>query len=520
MLTGERPPPCLRRPLHSGREIALYRQFGTLTGATEADMPTAISKRTFLAGIVCQRFGWLEHRASPAAPTAGDEWRFHFGNDIGARARLELGDGISLPRSPLDIALSASQQAVGDAAHSLLFEMTLVFADCVARADALRRTEKGWELIEVKSGKSPDNEPPKDEYIDDIAYTLFVAQSAGLPITRAVLMLIDRNYRLGMPGRLFVELDVTAEASARAGTFSKIAPDVTSAVLAEVAPEARLIFACKSCPHFGDCTGAGLDDHLFVIPRLSEKRFGELREYGRVSKLPVGTKFTDSQRRIVEVYQSGEPRIEPGGLAVLAETIWPAYYLDFEAVMPPLPWFTEAAPYEAAPFQYSLDRCDSLDGEPEHFEYLAPVDGDWRRDMTELLIAQLGHTGSIIVYSSYEKTRLNALAALFPDLKNKLDGLIARLFDLERVFKHGYCHPKFGGQTSIKKVLPVMVPSLTYANLPVGNGDDALAVFSLMRVGKYAPETHEAHRQNLLTYCALDTRAMVELHRAIAKFAT
>jgi len=169
---------------------------------------------------------------------------------------------------------------------------------------------------------------------------------------------------------------------------------------------------------------------------------------------------------------------------------------------------------------YSLDRSDSLQSDPTHFEYLAPVDGDWRREMTELLLDQLGSSGSIVVYSSYEKTRLNALPGLYPDLAPRIAAVVERLFDLERVFKDGYCHPGFGGKTSIKKVLPVMVENLSYHGMAIGNGDDALGIFSLMRVGKHPPETHERHRANLLEYCGLDTRAMVELHRAVATIAT
>ena len=177
--------------------------------------------------------------------------------------------------------------------------------------------------------------------------------------------------------------------------------------------------------------------------------------------------------------------------------------------MPHLSWFANRPPYDATPFQYSLHTVAQPGDTAEHVAYLAPAEGDWRRALTEQLLAHLGDSGSIVVYSSYEKTRLKALAELLPDLAGPLGHVVERLFDLERVFAQGYVHPDFGGRTSIKKVLPVMVPELTYDDLPVNNGDDAAGVFGLMRVGEYPTETHPAHRERLLAYCKLDTLAML-----------
>jgi hypothetical protein len=157
--------------------------------------------------------------------------------------------------------------------------------------------------------------------------------------------------------------------------------------------------------------------------------------------------------------------------------------------------------------------------EPTAYGFLAETTGDWRRELVEQLLRDLGEHGSIVVYSSYERTQLSALAKLFPGLGDRIDAVIARLFDLEAVFKHGYCHPDFAGRTTIKKVLPAMVPDLDYAGLAIANGADAAGAFALMRVGEYAVETHEKHRTALIEYCALDTMALVRLHHAVAAIA-
>ncbi|MFI5244304.1 MAG: DUF2779 domain-containing protein, partial [Gemmatimonadales bacterium] len=306
-----------------------------------------------------------------------------------------------------------------------------------------------------------------------------------------------------------------AEALARAAAFSNDAQAIATAVSADQRPEPSLKFACKVCDFFEtDCIGKGVPDPLFVLPRLSEKKFIELRTYERVTRIPATAKLTPTQQRIAEVVRSGQPRTEAAGLTVLDEVVWPAHYLDFEAVMPHVPWFGESPPYDTHPFQYSLHIRRAPGAETEHRSYLADAEGDWRRDLAERMLADLGTSGSIMVYSSYEKARLKEMLERFPDLSAALERVIARLWDLEKVFRDGYTHPGFAGRTSIKKVLPVMVPELSYEGLPVNNGSDAAGVFGLMRVGEYAADTHAVHRERLLEYCKLDTVAMVRLHEA------
>ena len=60
-----------------------------------------------------------------------------------------------------------------------------------------------------------------------------------------------------------------------------------------------------------------------------------------------------------------------------------------------------------------------------------------------------------------------------------------------------------------------MVPDLSYAGLAVSGGEDALGLFSLMRVGRVPQEELAARRSELLTYCKLDTLAMVRVHEEL-----
>ena len=482
-----------------------------------AAVANPVTKRVFLAARECLARGRFARDADRAPITHELQWLFWTGNQIGRLAREFLGAGHLLPTAPVPVALDASQAALAEAAEgALLYECTFAWRSFIARADALRRTANGWELLEVKSGKSDPEGKVKDEYIEDIAYTIFVARAAGCRVEQATLVLINHEYVLDVPP-LFACADVSASAFAMADVYAAEATAIEAALLAEERPTPALQYVCKKCEYFEDrCVGKGVPDPLFAIPRLMEKRFEEIRQYERVSRIPASVKFTVTQQRVVDMFRSGQPYVNAAGLALLDDVAWPAYYLDFEAVSPALPWFEGNASYETLLFQYSLDVCRAPGEVVAHHELLADVDGDWRRGFAESLLDALGTAGSIVVYSSYEKARLGELAQRLPDLQPRIDAVIARLWDLEKVFREGYAHPDFGGRTSIKKVLPVLTTE-SYASLAVGDGGNASALFGLMRVGEYPAETHAEHRANLLAYCGLDTMAMVRLHAEVCR---
>lgn len=479
-------------------------------------MTALVAKRAFLSSLTCQAQGWYEQHADGETPGHGLTWRFWFGREFERRALEWLGSGLSLPRAPQELAIAATMAALANPDNERMFQATFSSRGMVARADAVRRTVDGLELFEIKASKSPEHANAiKDDHLADAAYTYCVAAGAGTRISRVFLVMINREFVLDGQHELFSVVDVTAPVRALATAFAATARSVVPAVTGDARPDATLIHACKDCPYFAsECVGRDVPDPLFLLPRLSAKKFEELRKYERISRLPANVALTPPQKRVADVTCTGKPQHDLKGLGRLDDVVWPARYLDFEAVMPPIPWFAAAPPFDAVPFQYSLHTKAWADAEPTHTEFLATHEGDWRRELVEHLLDDLGDSGSIIVYSSYEKTRLNGLAALFPDLGPRCEAVVARLFDLEKVFVEGYWHPGFAGRTSIKKVLPVLVPDLSYADLPVNNGDDALGLFALMRVGMIPADEIPAQRQRLLAYCQLDTLAMVRLHTA------
>jgi hypothetical protein len=476
-------------------------------------MPT--TKRPFLAALTCATQGWREVHGESTSPPPGLQWRFHEGQLVQQKAREWLGAGLLLPSGRSGPALEHTAAALADPSKTLLFEASFEADGCFARADALRRTADGWELIEIKAASTRDDKPVKEKNLDDIGYTWAVLTAAGVPLTTASLILVNADYVEGESGALLVQTDATADCAARAELFGNHLLDIAETLDGEM-PEPTLIYQCRHCDHFAtSCVGTGVPDPLFDLPGLRESRWEKLQPADRISLLPPDADLTDNQSAFVAVLRSGRPAIDAQVLGRLDEISHPIHYLDFEAIQPAVPWFAGTSPYQKHAFQYSVHVRPEAGGELVHHEYLAAIGGDWRRDFAEQLLATLGDRGSVVVYSSYEAQVLSQLVRWFPDMESAVDRVRPRLFDLEKVVKKGYLHPAFRGKSSIKKVLPVVAPGLGYENLAIAGGEDAMAVFGFMFLGEDDPADHPARRAELLEYCKLDTLAMVHVHDAL-----
>ena len=83
--------------------------------------------------------------------------------------------------------------------------------------------------------------------------------------------------------------------------------------------------------------------------------------------------------------------------------------------------------------------------------------------------------------------------------------------------KDGYVDIAFGGSTSIKKVLPVIVPDLSYDKMEVANGTDAMEAFTGMLNLAVGCERKKL-RHEMLKYCKLDTLAMVKIFESLKQY--
>ncbi|MFL2451207.1 MAG: DUF2779 domain-containing protein, partial [Verrucomicrobiales bacterium] len=105
-----------------------------------------------------------------------------------------------------------------------------------------------------------------------------------------------------------------------------------------------------------------------------------------------------------------------------------------------------------------------------------------------------------------------------PQFQPWVDSVLDRFLDLLVPFsKFSYYHPDQHGSASIKQVLPALTET-DYSELIINEGSAASLAFVEM---VFNPETTEERkeeiRKGLLEYCALDTKAMVDILDALIK---
>ena len=231
-------------------------------------------------------------------------------------------------------------------------------------------------------------------------------------------------------------------------------------------------------------------------------------------------KLKGAKRAQYDAYITGKPLIDKEAIQKeLSDLTFPLQFFDYEGYSSAIPHFNGFGAYEQVPFQYSLHTLHE-DGTREHREYLIT---EPERDLTLPLVERMkkdfDDVGTVISwYKSYESQRNDKLAELHPDHADFLIGLNDRMFDLMTIFsKNYYVDARFKGSASIKNVLPVIVPELTYKALGIQKGDQAVERWEKMIFGDIHPDEKKEIEKDLLEYCKLDTLAMVRIWEFLRK---
>ena len=464
--------------------------------------------------------GWFGIRADSIPPSEATPLRMRRGREGGEIARKLFPNGVLVSKTATRTAAQLTQELMSIGANEI-FEATFAAGPFVAKADILKREQSGWHVLEVKSSFSDKDD--LQSLVDDLAYTVMVLKRCGVPVTTASLVLLSRDYRFGQgPEHLFDIIDQTAATFDTVAQFEGNADSVAKALLNETQPQPALVPACRDCDYFQtSCLGFGLEYTVFHLPNLQGKKLQRLSDEGIVNlfRLPEDFKLTHRQERAKTSVLSNRAIVEPGLAEFLDAIALPCFYLDFETVATTLPLYEGHGCHQQVLTQFSIHRRDSLDGELHHHEYLADSAKDCQRDVARALIDNLEDRGAILVYSSFEKKRITVLRDALPEFAPQLQAILDRLVDILPLINDHVYHPGFRGSFSIKKVLPALVPDLSYSGLAIRDGDTAITRFARMALGEITGEVAEATRKQLLAYCEMDTLAMVRLHEALIRLA-
>ncbi len=468
-------------------------------------LENSISKTDFRLFLDCPLHFWaFKHGLEPTiSPTAMDEFR------------MQQGRAVEV------LALEYLQQLINNQYSNarLEWQRTIMQDLFLARADGLIYDEEAkiYNLYEVKSGTEI-----KREDLFDIAFQMKVLASS-LPLRSAYLLHLNKEYHLQEIlnlAELFIYEDVTqavAEIEAMTEQHMLAARQV---LLQETSESIEHCRKPDDCP-FPDLCHPNLPEHsIYEISRLHRSKAMQLEEMGvhAITEIPADFTLSDKQLDYVEVVKSGQPYIDQAAITEkLSKLCYPLYFLDYETCNPAIPIFEGYKPNQHIVFQFSLHILSAPDAEVEHHQFLHTEYSDPAPALLEKLSHTIQPQGSIIVWNKgFECSRNREMGEIHPAYAAFLDNMNSRVFDLMEIFSQNfYIHPDFHGSASIKKVLSVLVPELSYDGMEIAKGDEASIAWWKMVNGKLSEEEKEANIAHLLKYCQLDTKAMLELFKKL-----
>lgn len=486
-------------------------------------MTAYLTKSRFAAGTQCLKRLWLDVHAPLERRDPEPGSLAEIGSEIGTSAHCLFPGGVLVSEPPWEHEAAVARTAALMAYPSTpaIFEAAFEHGGVRVRVDVLERLARGWwGLREVKSSGSV-----KDHHHVDVAIQLHVAACSGVRISSVQVLHVNKDYVLDGKEVSWTEFFSRAELKEEAvdllGELPRSICQQLSMLKRKQAPVIEPGAHCQSpyaCDHWDHCTAEKPADWIFHLPRLRAEKRDELAAGGvhRISEIPEEFPLSPRQAVIRGVARSGRTFVAPDVSDRLSRFGPPAFYLDFEAFMPAVPLYQGTRPYQVLPFQWSLHRAGAR-GKATHAEFLADGRSDPRRAFAESLVRALDEDAlPIVVYSSYERTQLNELAARFPDLRYAFERIIGRLADLLPIVSGCVYHPDFGFSDSVKSVAPALCPDVTYDDLnDIADGSAASTAFWLVATGRVAPAEAKRLRIALKAYCKRDTWALMRLHQAL-----
>jgi hypothetical protein len=346
-----------------------------------------------------------------------------------------------------------------------------------------------------------------------------------LRVGRTYLMHVNNAYvRHGPiePAKLFVSEDITESVNALVGEVKLQIAQADETLGWSDKPDPRLIAACSNpktceylrtyCQAFPGIYAVAKDippEHLRVL--LDR----DILDCAKISPALLSAAGYTPQPAYVHVDA-------PGIRQELGKLHYPLYFLDYETYSHAIPPFDGYRPHQKIPFQYSLHIRKTPTAPVGHVEFLARKFEDPVPALAAHLKRHLGPEGSVIVWSAtFESGRNREMGELYPQFADFMRSLNDRMFDLMLIFKHKnrlYYDSRFKKSASLKVILPVLLPELSYKDLAIQEGGTASASWPVLT----SPETPENEKEHLakdmLLYCQRDTEAMVAiLDRVIAE---
>lgn len=447
-----------------------------------------LSKSDYMLFLKQPAWLWLKKNDPKKLPPVDENTQalFDAGHQFEPYAEAQFPEGLALGFSDYSEYLSLperTQDAVKSGAP-VLFQPRFEWQDFTCICDVVSFVGVNEvDLYEIKASTSA-----KVEHEFDLAFQTAVLEGTGLTVRNIYVIHVNNQYvRHGAieADKIAITEDVTDKVRKRSEATAKYMPLALATAQQKTMPD----------------------------PSPDLAKLGSKKSWLQVYEAIV------PQEPIVYPADVA-PRIQHEEIKNFLDGLkYPLYFLDYETLMSLVPYFDGHRPYQQVPFQYSLHKLGSPDAELEWFEYLHRNNSDPARPLTEQLIKDIGDAGTVLVwYEGFEKARNSELGEMLPEYKDAMEAINNRVIDLMLPFKNkSYDDPRFEGSASIKQVLPVLCPELSYKDLGIQEGGSAQRLWMEAVLDDKRADQKDQILSDLVEYCKLDTLAMVEIYKKLRK---
>lgn len=147
---------------------------------------------------------------------------------------------------------------------------------------------------------------------------------------------------------------------------------------------------------------------------------------------------------------------------------------------------------------------------------------DPTRAVAELLDRHIDPKGTLIVgYAPFERAVNKEIGERLGAYSGQMERINGQVRDLRDIFvKLHYVHPEFRGSASIKDVMPVLVPELSYDGWAIKEGTMASEQWWTMTAAETEASERSAIAAALRAYCRLDSYAMYAIWKELNRLVT
>lgn len=488
-----------------------------------------ISKSDYVTYLKHPAWLWIKKHAKTILPPIDPATQaiFDTGHEFEQYAEALFPGGVTLGFSDYDEYLSLPErttQALDEGIHTI-FQGRFEHEQLTFICDVIQVVGNNEvDLIEIKSSTSS-----KPEHIIDLAFQMVVLEKCGYNVRNISVIHVNNQYvRNGEidAKEITAKSDVTEDVkAARDFTLTKIDEALETMALSKCPDVSPLYADSKS---FGEWLQiykhlkSPKPGSIFDLCQMDADTLKNLQtnNIAYIKDIPQDFVLKPKQRLQVEALRQGKPTIHVDKIkAYLDSFTYPLYFYDYETLGSLVPYFDGLKPYQQLPFQYSVHILDSPDAELRHEEFLHRDSTNPTELLTKSVMSHIGDEGTVLAWNmSFEKSCNTLLGSLLPEYAEFYSKLNDRIVDLMVPFSQNwYIDADFCGSASIKKVLPVLMPTLSHKDLDISDGGSAQRLWMEAILDGKRPDEKDKILGDLLDYFKLDTLAMVEIYNVLRK---